>query len=75
MGLRSSRLHWQRVTGKGGDGGSSKKEKGKRSMCELMSLGDFIIRETGEFERFCHTGGILSEREGGRETKVVFFFS
>lgn len=43
--------------GKGGDGGSSKKEKGRRSMFELMSLGDFIIRQTGEFERFCHTQG------------------
>ena len=40
-----------------------------------MSLGNFIIKEMGEFERICHTGGILSEREGGRERKVVFFFS
>jgi len=39
-----------------------------------MSLGNFIIKEMGEFERICHTGGILSEREGGRERKVVFFF-
>lgn len=40
----------------------------------MMSLGNFIIKEMGEFERICHTGGILSEREGGRERKVVFFF-
>ena len=44
-------------------------------MCGLMSLENFIIKEMGKFERICHTGGILSEREGGGERKVVFFFS
>ena len=47
----------------------------KISMCGLMSLENFIIKEMGKFERLCHTGGILSEREGGGERKVVFFFS
>ncbi|EPY74154.1 putative folate receptor delta [Camelus ferus] len=68
MGLVSSLLHQQRVVGKGGHGGRSRKEKEARSLCGLsLRLGEFRIREEGESERSCHTGGELSEREeGGR---------
>lgn len=45
-------------------------------MCGLMSLGNFIIKEMGKFERICHTGGILSERkEEGREKLFSFFLN